>query len=66
MVIFYVQKSGPQPKEVEIYFADRFTAAHKILIDEYNKKMKGKVKIVPIDFPNFDFSTNERKFLQDL
>ena len=45
----------------EIYFADRITAAHKMLIDKYNELHKGKVKVIPIDFPNFDFSTNERK-----
>jgi len=45
----------------EIYFADRITAAHKMLIDKYNKLHEGKIKVIPIDFPNFDFSTNERK-----
>jgi multiple sugar transport system substrate-binding protein len=45
----------------KIYFADRMTAAHKILINEYNELHKGKVKVIPIDFPNDDFSTNERK-----
>jgi multiple sugar transport system substrate-binding protein len=47
----------------EIYFADRISAAHKILIDKYNKLNKGKVKVIPIDFPNFDFNTDERKEL---
>lgn len=60
-VIFFLQKGYSTSGPVEIYFADRVTAAHKILIKEYNEIMKGKVKIVPIDFPNFDFSTNERK-----
>ncbi|MGD1007812.1 MAG: extracellular solute-binding protein [Ignavibacteriaceae bacterium] len=46
-----------------IYFADRMTAAHRILIDEYNELHKGKIEIIPIDFPNDDFSTNERKEL---
>ena len=32
-----------------------------ILIDKYNKEHLGKVRVIPIDFPNFDFSTNERK-----
>jgi len=45
----------------EIYFADRITEAHRILIDRYNEEHAGKVKVVPIDFPNSDFSTNERK-----
>ena len=45
----------------EIYFADRITEAHRILIDRYNREHAGKVRVVPIDFPNPDFSTNERK-----
>jgi multiple sugar transport system substrate-binding protein len=47
----------------EIYFADRISAAHKILIDKYNKLNEGKIKVIPIDFPNFDFNTDERKEL---
>lgn len=45
----------------EIYFADRLTEAHRILIDEYNRLHEGQVKVIPIDFPNPDFTTNERK-----
>lgn len=45
----------------ELYFADRLTEAHRVLIDEYNRLHQGKVKVVPIDFPNPDFTTNERK-----
>ena len=45
----------------EVYFADRLTEAHRLLIDEYNRRNEGRVKIVPIDFPNEDFTTNERK-----
>lgn len=59
LFFFINQKKGTDT--VEIYFADRITAAHKILIDKYNKMNEGKVKVIPIDFPNFDFSTNERK-----
>ena len=44
-----------------IYFADRMTAAHRILIDEYNDLHKGKVKVIPIDFPNNDFEHQSRK-----
>jgi multiple sugar transport system substrate-binding protein len=45
----------------ELYFADRLTEANHLLIDEYNRLHEGKVKVVPIDFPNPDFTTNERK-----
>lgn len=53
------QVEGPK----EIYFADRITTAHRILIDKYNKENEGKIRVIPIDFPNNDFSTNERKEL---
>jgi multiple sugar transport system substrate-binding protein len=45
----------------QLYFADRLTEAHRVLIDEYNRLHEGHIKIVPIDFPNADFTTNERK-----
>lgn len=59
--VFFLTQYRADVGVVKIYFADRVTAAHKILIDRYNQKMKGKIEVVPIDFPNFDFSTNERK-----
>ena len=61
-LVTYLLLSSPRKNEVtEIYFADMMTAAHRILINKYNKINEGKVKVIPIDFPNFDFSTNERK-----
>ncbi|MGK9475315.1 extracellular solute-binding protein [Melioribacter sp. OK-6-Me] len=57
---YYVNRRAGD-EVIEIYFADRITAAHEKLIEIYNERNKGKVRIVPIDFPNFDFSTNERK-----
>lgn len=61
IIVFFLTQHHSDTGVIKIYFADRVTAAHKILIDQYNQKMKGKVEVVPIDFPNFDFSTNERK-----
>ncbi len=61
ILIFFVLNRKPASDIVEIYFADRITAAHKVLIEKYNKTNEGKVKVIGIDFPNFDFSTNERK-----
>lgn len=61
--IFLYDKSSQKNRIKEIYFADRITAAHKILIDQYNEENKGRVKVVPIDFPNNDFNSNERKEL---
>ena len=46
---------------VEVYFADRMTEAHRHLIEEYNRLHEGTIKVIPIDFPNEDFTTNERK-----
>lgn len=61
-LVIYLISSAPKKNEVkEIYFADMMTAAHRILIDKYNHLNEGKIKVIPIDFPNFDFSTNERK-----
>jgi len=59
--IYFFEYNYPVQKVTKIYFADRMTAAHKILIAEYNKLHAGKVEVVPVDFPNDDFSTNERK-----
>ncbi len=50
-----------EEKVTEIYFADRLTGGLRILIDKYNRINEGKVKVITIDFPNDDFSTNERK-----
>jgi multiple sugar transport system substrate-binding protein len=61
ILIFFLLNPVEKNSVIEIYFADRMTAAHKILIEKYNKLNEGKVKIIPIDFPNYDFSTNERK-----
>ncbi|RJP63628.1 MAG: extracellular solute-binding protein [Ignavibacteriales bacterium] len=52
-----------EQKATEIYFADRMSSAHLSLINSFNKKHEGKIKVVPVDFPNQNFSTNERKEL---
>jgi len=61
IVIYFFQAEKSSNEITKIYFADRITNAHKILIERYNKLHEGKIKVIPIDFPNFDFSTNERK-----
>ncbi|MCB0753718.1 MAG: extracellular solute-binding protein, partial [Ignavibacteriae bacterium] len=61
--IFLFGIAAKKNEVTEIYFADRITAAHKILIQKYNKLNEGKIKVVPIDFPNYDFNSNERKEL---
>ncbi|RPH31482.1 extracellular solute-binding protein [bacterium] len=61
LVPFYLIIQRPKPAVTEIFFADRITDAHRILIEKYNRMNAGKIKVTPIDFPNSDFSTNERK-----
>jgi len=51
----------PAPGVTEIYFADRITDAHRTLIERYNRLHAGRIRVIPVDFPNLDFSTNERK-----
>lgn len=59
-----LMKNGEEPQKVtELFFADRMTPAHEELIARYNAENSGKVRVIPVDFPNFDFSTNERKEL---
>jgi len=50
-----------EPEVTEIFFADRITEAHRVLIERYNTLHAGSIRVIPIDFPNPDFSTNERK-----
>ena len=61
LILYYFINTPHEKKITEIYFADRITVAHRILIQKYNELNKGKVKVIPIDFPNSDFSTNDRK-----
>lgn len=61
LTIFFILNDSSNKEITKIYFADRITPAHKMLIERYNELKAGIVKVIPIDFPNFDFSTNERK-----
>jgi len=61
LALYFLFLRHQEPAVTEIYFADRITDAHRILIDRYNVLNAGKVKVIPIDFPNKDFTSNERK-----
>ncbi len=50
-------------KVVEIYYAGDISYAHQLMIDEFNKENKGKIKVVPIDLSFKEFTTNDRKEL---
>lgn len=56
----FIIKEEPETK---IYFVDNISDGHKIVIEKFNKKYAGKIKVVPIDLPFEKFSTNERKEL---
>jgi ABC-type glycerol-3-phosphate transport system substrate-binding protein len=61
VLAFYIFSHRTQKSVTEIHFADRVTEAHRILIDKYNSTHAGSVKVIPIDFPLEDFSTDGRK-----
>ena len=63
ILIYFLDISKSNTEVKEIYFAERITEAHQAIIKKFNKEYEGRIKVVPIDFPNFDFSTNERKEL---
>lgn len=66
-IYFYSDKEFDLAKTeshiTEIYYADGITEAHQLLIDEFNKLYKGRIKVIPINLPFNKFSTNERKEL---
>lgn len=47
----------------EIHYVDGITSAHLKLIEIFNEKYKGRIKVIPINLPFDKFSTNERKEL---
>lgn len=50
-------------KVAEIYYAGDISYAHQLVIDEFNKEYKGKIKVIPIDLSFKEFTTNDRKEL---
>lgn len=67
MMIFYTSSTftnvSSEKKSVVIYFADNISTAHQKIVDNFNKKYRGKIKVIPVDLPFVKFSTNERKEL---
>lgn len=56
-------KSNLKNKEKTIYYVDHISAAHQKLIDIFNDKYKGQIKVKTINLTFDKFSTNERKDL---
>ncbi|MCX7984833.1 MAG: extracellular solute-binding protein [Bacteroidetes bacterium] len=61
VALFTVLSHSSSEHPVEIYFADRMTEGHRILIERFNTLNEGKLKVVPVDFPFSEFSTDARK-----
>ena len=67
IVFFLIMPSYEKLPEVEtvtkVFYVDNVSAAHKEIIDRFNKAYSGNIEIVPINLPFSKFSTNERKEL---
>ena len=58
------QFNSEQPsKQKTIYFVDHISSAHQKVIDLFNEKNKGSIKVETINLSFEKFSTNERKEL---
>ncbi|NOX88208.1 MAG: extracellular solute-binding protein [Calditrichaeota bacterium] len=65
-LLFYFLPIGSPWQKVnltKIYLADNITPAHLKIIDNFNKRYAGKIKVIPVDLPFSKFNTNERKEL---
>lgn len=62
--LFPIQRSYlDSSEEVVIKYADNISTAHQIVIDNFNKEYKGRIRVEAISLPFDKFSTNERKEL---
>ena len=50
-------------RKQKVYFADHISPAHRVVIEQFNKKYAGRIEVVAVDLPFNKFSTNERKEL---
>lgn len=66
-IYFYSDKeidfTKSNPNITEIHYVDGITPAHLKVINLFNEKYEGRIKVIPIDLPFEKFSTNERKEL---
>lgn len=56
-------KNNFKNKEKVIYYVDHISSAHQKLIDVFNQKYKGQIRVETINLSFDKFSTNERKDL---
>jgi multiple sugar transport system substrate-binding protein len=66
-LIWYILNPGLATSEgagaTHVYFADRISQGHRLVIDRFNQIHRGKIEVVAVDLPFDKFSTNERKEL---
>ncbi len=53
----------PKDRVTTIYYVDHISGAHQKLIDLFNQRYAGRIKVEAINLPFNTFSTNERKEL---
>jgi multiple sugar transport system substrate-binding protein len=63
VILLCNREDGGGENEKKIYFADNISPAHQKVIDRFNERYKGKIRVESIDLPFSKFSTNERKEL---
>lgn len=68
VILWYVLNPGAltptaRNRVARVYFADRISSAHRLVIDRFNELHRGAIEVVPVDLPFEKFSTNERKEL---
>lgn len=66
LILYFGDKNysiGAQDEIVKLYYVDNISPAHQKIIDNFNHKYQGKIKVVPVNLPFEKFSTNERKEL---
>ncbi len=56
-------KNSDTSVEKKIYYVDNISSAHMKVIEKFNEKYKGQIKVIAINLPFEKFSTNERKEL---
>ena len=61
LVAYHLLSNLPEKNPIRIRFADRMSEAHLLLIDKFNAENADSIKVIPIDFPKEDFSTDARK-----
>ncbi len=52
---------SPQDSVKKVYYVDNISEAHLKIIHEFNELNKGKIEVVPVNLPFYEFTTDDRK-----